>query len=113
MSKVIGSPSMYSGRENPQRELTDEEIVKIKDLISQLTIVSAAHNPTLGFNGYGVGNEDWYISGSFYGQVLVFEDNSLTAYKDTVGVTAYLHLILGHLVREHLEEHEKVLGATQ
>lgn len=108
MSKIVGSPSMYSGIQNPQRELTDEEVSKIKDLVSQLNITTAAHVPSMGFTGYATGNEEWYVMGSFYGQVLVFEDNSLVAYKDTAGVTAYLHLILGHLVREHLEEYEKV-----
>jgi hypothetical protein len=113
MSKFIGSPLMYSGMQNPQRDLTEEEVAKIKELVSQLSVTCAAHNPSMGFTGYAVNNEEnWYVSGSFYGQVIVFENNGLTAYKDTAGVTAYLHLILGHLVQEHLEEHEKMSGTS-
>ena len=109
-----GYASMYSGRANPERELTPTEISAVKEIMSSLSEPwTGATHPQLGFTGYGVWSpdENWYVSADFRGFATVWDVKKLGLdyYKDTVGLTAYLASILKEMLDKHYEDDKKAM----
>lgn len=100
---------MYSGAMNPEKELTDEELQNLKDLVYGLEVPypGQAHGH-LGFSGYSADLGDKYIIASLYGHIRIFDAQGKdTAYTDTTGVLAYLCKIMTPVMIKHNEDARK------
>lgn len=109
-----GYASMYSGLPNPERVLTEEEVSKVKEMMSRLDEPwTEAHHPKMGFTGYGAwnGKENWYVSVDFRGFAAVWTGKrmELDYFKDTVGLTTYLQSILKATVDRHFEDAQELM----
>lgn len=102
---------MYSGRQNPEKELTSEELETIQDLLSQLKEpwLGPSH-PRLGFTGYGATYElDGWIQ-SCQADISGFvhkwdkDTNEWDVFADTSGVLPYLMKIMVPTMQEHYKE---------
>lgn len=102
---------MYSGMQNPEKELTPEEIQQLEDLVAGLEIPYPGHaHGHLGFSGYSADLGDRYIIASLYGHVRIFGANGEpTAYTDTTGVLAYLCKIMTPVMIKHNEDARKAM----
>lgn len=104
---------MYSGRQNPETDLTDEEHNTLKELVAGLNngYPGQAHS-CLGFSGYSAQVDDKYVIASPFGFVNVFDSKGeSTAYLDTTGVMAYLCKIMTPAMVKHIEEGYKAMEA--
>lgn len=100
---------MYSGAMNPEKELTQEELQTLEDLVAGLEIPypGQAHGH-LGFSGYSADLGDRYVIASLYGHVRVFTaEGKETVYTDTTGVLAYLCKIMTPVMIKHNEDAKK------
>ena len=109
-----GYASMYSGMPNPERDLTPEEVSKVKELMSRLDEPwTGPNHPQMGFTGYGVwdGEDNWYVSVDFRGFATVWNGTKMGVdyYKDDVGLTAYLQSILKETVDRHVEDAQELM----
>jgi hypothetical protein len=121
-----GYTNMYSGMQNPERELTEEETNKVKYLISKLEIpYTGPTHPKMGFSGFGVccAEENWLVQSYFtcWCSVWSSQAQELKHYEDTVGLIAYLEEILIPMVNQHYENtqegmekyYEEMFGVPQ
>lgn len=100
---------MYSGMQNPEKELTDQEITDIRTLVAGLdtTYPGQAHGH-LGFSGYAASFQDMHVIASLYGHIRVFDaEGHEKAYSDTTGVLAYLCKIMTPVMIKHQQEAKK------
>lgn len=100
---------MYSGAQNPEKELTDQEITDIRALVTGLNVPypGQAHGH-LGFSGYAATFGDMHVIASLYGHIRVFTSGGQeTAYSDTTGVLAYLCKIMTPVMIKHQEDAKK------
>jgi hypothetical protein len=108
-----GYANLYSGRQNPERQLMEEEINKVKELVSKLKIPYTG--PTyerLGFSGFSVSDGDnWLVVSHLTCWCTVWDKQELKHYEDTVGLIAYLEEILTPMVKQHYKDAQKVMGA--
>lgn len=98
---------MYSGMQNPEKELSREETNILKDLVSKLEIkYTGQTHPHMGFSGYGASlSDDLYVIASLRGFIQLFDKTGLpVAYSDTTGILAYLHKIMAPVMARHEEE---------
>lgn len=102
---------MYSGRMNPEKELTDEELQNLKDLVYGLEVPYPGHaHGHLGFSGYSADLGDRYIIASLHGHVRVFDrQGEGKAYSDTTGVLAYLCKIMTPVMIKHQADAKKAM----
>lgn len=100
---------MYSGMQNPEKELTPEESQQLEDLVAGLEIAYPGHaHGHLGFSGYSADLDGRYIIASLYGHVRVFDaQGQQKAYTDTTGVLAYLCKIMTPVMIKHNEDAQK------
>lgn len=109
--KTIGYAQMYSGMPNPERELTEEEANIVEELVSKLEIpYTGSFHPNMGFTGFGVSNEDWWVNSNFLYWCSVWKNGELKHYEDTVGLIEYLEEILTPMVEKHYEDMQKVMA---
>jgi hypothetical protein len=102
---------MYSGMRNPEKELTEEEITTLRELVSKLEVPypGQAHSH-LGFSGYAATLDNIHVIASLWGHVRVFNSEGLpTAYSDTTGVLAYLCKIMTPVMIKHNEDAAKAM----
>jgi hypothetical protein len=98
---------MYSGLHNPEKDLSEEEYSKIKELVSQLNVpYDGEPLPQLGFTGYAAdfAEDQFWVSGAFIGWVSVFQNGECKHYDDTVGLVSYLHLIMVPVLQKHIKD---------
>jgi hypothetical protein len=109
---AIGYANMYSGMENPQRELTEEEINKVKELVSKLeTPYTGPTYERLGFSGFSVSDgENWLVNSHFTCWCSVWDKQELKHYEDTVGLIAYLEEILTPMVEKHYKDAQEIMS---
>lgn len=103
---------MYSGLQNPEKELSEEEVATIRDLVSKLDVVypGKAHGH-LGFSGYAANFEDIHVIARLSGFVQIFDKSgSSVAYSDTTGVLAYLCKIMTPVMIKHNEDAAKAMS---
>lgn len=102
---------MYSGMKNPEKELTEEEVQTLKDLVAGLeTAYPGQAHGHLGFSGYAASFDDMHVIASMYGHVRVWDTTGkLTAYTDTTGVLAYLCKIMTPVMVKHQEDAKKAM----
>src|ERR1700677_3688626 len=100
---ATGYANMYSGMKNPQRELTEEEINRIKELVSKLKLpYIGSTSERLGFSGFSVlDGENWVVISHFTCWCSVWDERGLKHYEDTVGLINYLEEILTPMVEKH------------
>jgi hypothetical protein len=110
---VIGYADMYSGAENPQRQLTDQEASRVEELISQLTVpYTGLIHINLGFSGFSVSDgENWVVVAHSTCWCSVWQNQELKHYEDTVGLLAFLEEILTPMMDQHLQEESRVMAA--
>lgn len=110
--KAACSALMYSGGQNPEKVLTDDELTKIKHLICQLNVKSSMkYNSGLRFNGFVAHQSseldgkptEWGVYGFFDGFAQVWDDDAKDwiLYYDTAGICAYLFTIMNDTLQEH------------
>lgn len=100
---------MYSGAQNPEKELTDQEITDIRALVAGLDMPypGQAHGH-LGFSGYAASFQDMHVIASLYGHIRIFDaQGQEKAYSDTTGVLAYLCKIMTPVMIKHQEDAKK------
>lgn len=112
---VIGYAQIYSGMQNPERELTEEETAKVKELVSRLEVLyTGSKSPGLGATGFSVlhKEENWYVMSNFTCWCAVWsnETQELKYYEDTVGLIGYLEEILTPMVKKHYEDMQRVMA---
>lgn len=109
--KATASILMYSGIQNPEKELTEEEIQTLKDLVTGLeTVYPAQAHSHLGFSGYAASFDGMHVIASMYGHVRVWDTaGRLSAYTDTTGVLAYLCKIMTPVMVKHIEDGQKAM----
>jgi hypothetical protein len=111
---ATGYAQMYSGMPNPERELTEEESNKVKELVSQLKVpyIGPKHSK-LGFTGFIISykEENWCVISNFTCWCIVWsdQDQELKYYEDTVGLIGYLEEILTPMVDKHLQDMQQVM----
>src|SRR5277367_1300854 len=100
---AIGYANMYSGFRNPERELTEEEITKVKQLVSKLeTPYIGPTHPKMGFSGFIVSDGDnWLVNSNLTCWCSVWENQELKHYEDTVGLVGYLEEILTPMIDKY------------
>jgi hypothetical protein len=108
------SALMYSGAQNPERDLTEEEMVEIKRLASLL--VNKSNLPFqggLGFTGFsafeyqdGLDENAWGVYGYFNGTAVVWSGitKDWIVYWDDVGICAHLHLLINDTLIAHYQQ---------
>lgn len=97
----------YSGLRNPEKELLQEEVDTLNDLVSKLDHpFPGATNPHLGFSGYSASlSDEKYVIASLWGYIQVFgTSGESVAYSDTTGVLAHLCKIMTPVMIRHNEE---------
>ena len=94
---------MYSGRQNPEKELTDQETEDIRNLVAGLdTPYPGKAHSHLGFSGYAASLGNMHVIASLYGFIQIFDEHGEEkAYSDTTGVLAYLCRIMTPVMVEH------------
>ena len=102
---------MYSGMKNPEKDLTEEEVQTLKDLVTGLeTVYPAQPHSHLGFSGYCASFDDMHVIASMYGHVRVWDTTGkVTAYTDTTGILAYLCKIMTPVMVKHIEDGQKAM----
>jgi hypothetical protein len=108
---VKASILMYSGMQNPEKDLTEEEVQTLRDLVRGLEIPYPGHaHGHLGFSGYAASLDDIHVIASLYGHVRVFNaQGEATAYSDTTGVLAYLCKLMTPVMIKHQEDVKKAM----
>lgn len=102
---ATGSVMMYSGAENPQRELTQEEIDTIENKCAELWAFNPTQliHPQSGFSGYAVELNDKYVISDKRGFVSIYSGENVVCWHDEVGMFEYLNGILsGLIVGDHI-----------
>ena len=112
---AIGYANMYSGIQNPERELTEEESIKVKELVSQLKeLYTGPTHPKLGFTGFSVWykEEEFYVMSNFtfWCGIWSAEAQELKYYEDTVGLITYLEEILTPMVEKHRRDMQEIMS---
>ncbi len=134
--KVIGSIIMYSGGQNPERELSETEIKHILDLVSKVDQPYQEElHPKLGFSGYSVGWDYYNEKGELnreliegippsklppvciqtfeeYNAIGIYENlfmSGMSMYYDTVGLGLYLKDIMASTLQKHIDEAQKAM----
>lgn len=98
---------MYSGLQNPEKELSQEEVDTLKDLVSKLDHpFPGATNSHMGFSGYSASlSDELYVIASLWGYIQVFRANGeMVAFSDTTGVLAYLCKLMTPVMIRHNED---------
>ena len=103
---------MYSGMQNPEKELTEEEVQTLRDLVAGLEITYPGQSHShLGFSGYAASFDEMHVIASMYGHVRVWDTSGkLVAYSDTTGVLAYLCKIMTPVMIKHNEDAQKAMA---
>jgi hypothetical protein len=113
---------MYSGRENPERNLAPQECSQIEMLVSELKEKASWPYPGgaqggLGFTGFGVSfygtNESLCaLQAHFSGFVSVWNEKEKVwnTFYDTAGICGYLMIIMGTTLHKHYKEAQKELS---
>lgn len=110
--KATVTALMYSGAQNPERELNEEEVNHINVLASQLTETAPYNQHALGFSGFTAftsdeeGKTNWGTYGFFNGCAQVWDNNKLDwiCYYDTPGICAYLFTLMNSTLQDHYRE---------
>jgi hypothetical protein len=109
---------MYSGIQNPEKELTDEEVNEIARLISELSGPEIEFGPLgLGHGGYGafVQNDDGShlsVMVNFTGGAQVWNsvEQRWVGRIDVSGICAYLCKLMTPAVAQHLLDANKMFS---
>lgn len=111
--KANCSALMYSGGQNPEKDLTDDELTTIKNLVSKLNVKSNMkyNGGKLSFNGFVAHKSsesegkptEWGVYAFFDGFAQVWDDDAKDwiLYYDTAGICAYLFTIMNDTLQEH------------
>lgn len=98
-----------SGMQNPEKDLTEEELLHVQDLVSKLNEVAPDQYSPLGFSGYAASWDGVHVITRFSGHVSVYTDQGVKDYYDTSGVMAYLCQLLTPVMVEYNKNTNKQL----
>lgn len=98
-----------SGIQNPEKDLTEEELSHIQELVLKLNEAAGEQHPHLGFSGYAATWDGVHVVARFSGYVSVYTDQEMKHYYDTSGVVAYLCQLLTPVMVEHNKNLNKQL----
>ncbi len=127
--KANVSAVMFSGRKDPSKELSDEELTKVLDLLKDIPPVGPRNvaygaltmRPMSGFNSFHVyienGNQIQHIDVNFYGIIISHTytgdlnggDIGGSSCYDTKGLNAYLLGLMNPVIHKELFEQPDVL----
>ena len=110
--KPVSYVCMYSGMQNPEKQLSEEEVIKIREMVLQLDKVSEPIHTQLGFSGYSAAYDNTYIIANIRGLVSVFT-TGVTYYYDTVGLFGYLATIMTPTLQKHYDDAATILKETE
>jgi hypothetical protein len=106
--KATASVLMYSGMQNPEKELTSEELQHIQDLVAKLGDPCVPQHSHLGFSGYSANWDTTHVIAHFSGHISVY-NQEVKHYYDTSGVMAYLCQLITPVMVERSKNADKLI----
>ena len=100
---------MHSGMQNPEKELTNEELEHIQSLVAQLNDIVPQQHGHFGHRGYAANWEEAHVITYYTGHVSVYTDKEEKHYYDTTGVMAYLCQLLTPVMVQYSKDAQKVM----